>query len=174
MAARYTVYCKRSVAGVTPAQLLAGTRIADLHTIAENDDVPEDVIMSALGQLRMENVDSSGFRFYHLHYRPEGKRPIDVERWQTPGEVQVVVAELLEDLEANRHPALERIRNHLGETVDIVSASFGSSPGEQMAPILASEVTRWLAEQFDGIIRAADNSWWELGPEYHEYQRLRP
>jgi len=29
-----TVYCKRSVAHVTPDQLLAGTREADLHTIA--------------------------------------------------------------------------------------------------------------------------------------------
>ena len=173
MAVRYTVYCKRSAAQVTPEQLLAGTRVADLHTIAENDDIPEDLIMSALKQLRMENVEEAGFRFYRLCYREAGRRQIDVERWQTLEEVRGVAAEVLEDLEARRHPALNRIRAHLSETVDIVSASFGSSPEEKIAPVLASEVTRWLAEQYDGIIRAADDSWWELGPEYHEYQPLR-
>ena len=173
MAIRYTAYCKRSVSDVTPAQLVAGTRVADLHTIAE-DNVPEKDIVAALGQLRMENVDTSGFRFYRLSYRPDGKRQVDIERWQTVEEVRAVVAEVLEDLEARGHPALEKIRNHLAETVEIVDASFGSSPEEQMAPTLASEVTRWLAEQFDGIIRGADGSWWELGPQYHEYRRLVP
>jgi len=174
MAIRYTVYCKRSVKEVTPRQLLAGTQIADLHTIAENDNVPEETIVSALRLLRIENVDPVGFRFFRLYYRPEGKRQIDIERWQTLDEVQAVVVEVLEDLETKNHPALNRIREHLGQTVDIVDASFGSSPGELIAPILASEVTRWLAEQFDGIIRAADDSWWELGQQYHEYQQIRP
>src|SRR5262249_31740462 len=116
----------------------------------------------------------SGFRFFRLSYRPTGKRQIDVERWQTEDEVRAVVAEVLEDLEAEGHPALGRIHAHLRQTGDIVSASFGSAPGEAMAPILASEVTGWLAEHFDGIIQAADDSWWELGPRFHEYQRLRP
>jgi hypothetical protein len=174
MAIRYTVYCKRSVAGVTPEQLLAGVQSVDLHTIAEGDEIPDEVIVEALGQLRIENVDPSGFRFYRLCYRPAGKRQIDVERWQTAGEVQGVAAEVLEGLEDEGHPALGRIRAHLQGTVDIVAASFGSSPGEQMAPVLASEVTRWLAEKYDGIIRAADDTWWELGPRYHEYRPLHP
>jgi hypothetical protein len=174
MAIRYTVYCKRSVAAVTPEQLLAGVQVADLHTIAENDDIPDDVIVDALGQLRIENVDPIGFRFYRFCYRPAGKRPIDVERWQNAEEVQGVVAEVLASLADDGHPALARIRTHLQQTVDIVDASFGSSPEEQMAPVLASEVARWLAEKFDGIIRAADDTWWELGPRYHEYQPLRP
>src|SRR5579872_7560386 len=99
MAIRYTVYCKRSVKEVTPRQLLAGTQIADLHTIAENDNVPEETIVSALRLLRIENVDPVGFRFFRLYYRPEGKRQIDIERWQTLDEVQAVVVEVLEDLE---------------------------------------------------------------------------
>ena len=52
MAIRYTVYCTKSVAQVTPKQLLDGVQVADLHTIAENDDIPDDVIVDALGQLR--------------------------------------------------------------------------------------------------------------------------
>jgi hypothetical protein len=173
MPIRYTVYCQQSVAAVTPQQLLAGTREADLHTIAENDDIPDDVILDALKQLRIETVEPQGFRFYRLCYRPNGVRQIDVERWQTAAEVRVVVAEVLEDLEATGHPALDRIRAHLGKTVDVVDASFGSMPGERMAPVLASEVTRWLAAKFEGIIRAADDSWWELGG-HGEYKQLQP
>ena len=172
MAMRYTAYCKKSAADVTPAQLLAGTTDADLMTIAEYDDVPDALVESALGQLRMDRVEGDGFHFYRLSYRPEGVRQIDVERWQTIEEVREVVAEVLEDLEAREEPLLHKLRPHLDATVDIVDASFGSSPDEVMAPVLASEVTRWLAERFDGIIRAADDSWWELG-SVGEYVRMR-
>lgn len=173
MSARYTVYCKISVAAVTPEKLLDGICCADLHTIAEGNDIAEKTIVDALGQLRIEDVDPGGFRFYRLCYRPEGKRQIDVERWQTPEEVKCDLDEVLEELEHDSHPALERIRNHLRSTIDIVDASFGYSRGQEMAPVLASEITRWLAEMFDGIIRAADDTWWELG-EHQEYEELLP
>lgn len=173
MAIRYTVYCHQSVVEVTPQQLLVGTCEADLHTIAESDVIADDVIVDALKQLRNENVDPQGFRFFRLCYRPDGLRQIDVERWQTAEEVRAVVSEVLEDLEDRGHPALARIRVLLGKTVDIVDASFGSTQGEQMATVLASEVTRWLAETFGGIIRAADDSWWQLG-RYGEFQPLLP
>lgn len=173
MAARYTVYCRRSAAAVTPEQLLRGVQFADLHTLAEFSDVPEDLITAALAQLRIENIKPGGFFWYRLGYRPPGKRQIDIERWRTPEEMQGDVAEVLEALEGAAHPALTRIRSHLQATVDVVSASFGSSPEEQMAPVLASEATRWLAEQFDGVIRAADGTWWRLG-RHHEYQPLWP
>lgn len=172
MAVRYTVYCQKSVAAVAPEQLLAGTRVADLHTIAEGNDISDEVILDALGQLRIENVDPQGFRFYRLCYRPPGARQVDVDRWQTAGQVRTVVAEHLELLEHKRHPAIERIRAHLERTVDIVNASFGSSPEEEMAPVLASEVTRWLAWKFDGLVCWPDDSWWELG-RFGEYQPLR-
>jgi hypothetical protein len=170
MAARYTVYCKQSVAHVTPEQLLAGVCDADLHTIAEVD-VPEDAIVSALGQLRIENVKPDGFRWYRLCYRPSGLRQIDVERWQTPEEVRGDAAEPLEDMQDDGHPAFARICDDLEQAVDIVSASFGSSEGEEMAPVLASEVARWLAEKYDGIIQAADGRWWSLGKS-GEYRPL--
>src|SRR5271170_3526391 len=150
MAVRYSVYCKQSVAHVTPEQLLAGVQEADLHTIAE-DDVSEDAIVSALGQLRFEDVKPGGFCWYRLCYRPSGLRQIDVERWQTSDQVRGVVNEILADIQDDGHPAFARIRVHLEEVVDIVRASFGSSEGEEMAPTLASEVARWWAEGHDGI-----------------------
>jgi hypothetical protein len=171
VAVRYTVYCKQSVAHVTPEQLLAGVREADLPTIAENDDIPDDAIISALGSLLIEDVKPGGFCWYRLCYRPSGLRQIDVERWQTPEEVRGVATEVLGDMQDDGHPAFARIRVHLEEVVDIVDASFGSAKGEEMAPILASEVARWLAEKYDGIIRAADGSWWCLG-KHDEYKPL--
>jgi len=138
MATRFTIYCKQTVANVTPEELLAGTCIADLHTIAEGYGISDDeVILDALDQLRIENVDPSGFLFYRLSYRPDGMRQIDIHRWQTRGEVESVVAEVLADLTTTQHPELSRIQAHLSQTVDIVSASFGSSASEQMAPALA-------------------------------------
>ncbi len=98
-------------------------------------------------------------------------RQIDIDRTQSLDEAQGVATEVLDELEARGHEALARIRSHLAGTVDIVDASFGSSPGEQMAPTLASEVARCLAEDYDGIIRAADQTWWKLGP-YGEYAPL--
>jgi hypothetical protein len=63
MPIRYTVFCKRSVADVAPQQLLAGVRAADLQTLAENDEIPDEVIAEALDQLRIENVDPVGFHY---------------------------------------------------------------------------------------------------------------
>ena len=65
-------------------------------------------------------------------------------------DVQGVVDEVLEGLVDDDHPAFARIRGHLRQAVDIIDASFGP---EEMTPVLASGVTRWLAENFDGFIR---------------------
>jgi hypothetical protein len=174
VAIRYTVYCTKSAAHVTPEQLLAGVREADLLTIAENDDVPDDVAETAVSNLAITDLQPERpFTFYRLIYRPGPVRQIDVERWSSPDEVEGDIAELLEDLEAGAEPLLPRIRPHLESVVDVVSASFGSAPGEAMAPILASEVARWLAEHFDGIIRAADDTWWQLGT-VGEYVSMTP
>lgn len=174
MGARFTVYCLRSVAKVTPQDLLAGVSGIDLETIAEGDNVPDDLIESALSQLRVENQEPGGFSWYRLCYRPAGMRQVDIQRCQNADEVRGVVEEVLEELAVKHHPALKQIRQHLEETIDIIDASFGFSPGEQIAPTLASEASRWLAEHFDGIVRAANDSWWKLGPQCHEYQPLEP
>jgi hypothetical protein len=163
VAVRYTAYCKKTTVCVTPQQLLSGVRQADLLTIAEGDQVPKELAESAEEHLAIADMaPDKPFTFYRLTYLPGTVRQIDVERWSSIEEVRGELAELVGDLEAEENPVLPRIRAHLDSVVDIVDVSFGSSPGEAMAPILASEVTRWLAEQFDGIIRAADDTWWYL------------
>lgn len=159
MPIRYTAYCKRTAAGVSPTQLLSGTTEGDLMMLAEAAGVPDDVALAAFDQLRIDRVRGDGFSFYRLSYRPDGVRQIDVERWASLEEARADAAEVLADLEAAAHPLLDALRPHLEATVDVVSASFGFGRGEAMAPILAGEVVRWIASRHDGIVRA-DDAWW--------------
>ena len=141
----------------------------ELDLIAEACNVPLARIEEALNHLRIENLQPPGFIFYRLHYRPGDVRQIDVERWRKPEEVAGEIEEVLENL-APKALSSTRARNYLPDCVDTVSASYGSMPGEAMAPILASEVCRWLAEQFGGIIRDPCGDWYELG----EWPDLKP
>src|SRR5262249_15231572 len=158
----HTVYSKRSAATITPEQLLAGIQEVELDLIAEVCDVPGGRVDEALEHLRIENLRPPGFIFYRLYYRPGRARQVDVERWRTPDEITGVIEEVIDNLDP-KVVSSKKVRRHLKACVDTVSASYGSSmPGEAMAPILASEVCRWLAEKLGGIIRDPCGVWYEL------------
>ncbi len=48
MAANCTVYCRKSVADVTPGQLYQRLTSGDLHLLAEGDGVPDEAAEEAL------------------------------------------------------------------------------------------------------------------------------
>lgn len=169
MAQRHTAYLKQSAVVITPKQLFDGIREVDLALLAESCGVSDDLIDEALANLRIEKVKPRGFVFYRLIYRPGEVRQVDIDRWPTAKLAAGVIAEVLENLDPDL-PCLEAVRGHLGECVDSVSASYGSMPGEAMAPVLGSEVCRWLAEKFGGIVRDPAGDWYELG----EYPDLKP
>lgn len=171
MADRFIVYCKKSVSALTPEELLAGVQLADLHTIAEDYDLSDEEITDALNQLRVANITLGAFQRFRLSYRTEGERQIEVERWPIREIVEGVKEEVLQDMEGEA--LFEKVNAHFKETVDIVWASFGSSAEEAMAPVIASEAMRWIAEKYDGIVRHG-SVWWRLGARYHEYQLLTP
>ena len=158
MAQRHTVYLKQSAARVTPEQLLEGIREIDLHLLAESCGVSDELIDEALASLRIEKVKPRGFVFWRLIYRPGEVQQVDIDRLPNVG----AIAEVLEDLDPDL-PCSNVVRRHLSECVESVSASYGGMPGEAMAPILGSEVCRWLAEQFGGIIEDPSGDWYELG-----------
>ena len=162
MAQRHTVYLKRSAAEVSPEELLAGIQEVDLSWIAEVCDVPGERIDEAIKPLRIENMRPPGFVFYRLYYRPGDVRQADIDRWRTAEEIRGEVEEVMENLDPETGSS-EKVRQYLKACVDTVSASYGGMPGEAMAPILASEVCRWLAEKFGGIIRDPCGDWYELG-----------
>ena len=171
MGVHYTVYCKKSVAHVTPAELLKGASAADLPALGKKASVPAEQIAAALDALRIENLKPPSFVVYRLVYRPGAMRQVDVECWDTQDDVQAVLDEELEELAAEGHPHFKQIRAHLKQCVDVVDATAGAKPEEAAGRLLAAEVARWLAGQFDGIIRTADDKWWRLGPQ-GEFQPL--
>lgn len=158
MAQRHTVYLKQSVATVTPEELLDSVRQIDLAMLAESCGVPDDLIDEALQHLRVEKVKPRGFVFWRLVYRPGDVRQVDIDRFSNAE----AAAEKLEFLDPDL-PCADAVRRHLAECVESVSASYGSMPGEAMAPVLGSEVCRWLAEKFGGIIEDPSGDWYELG-----------
>jgi hypothetical protein len=163
MGAHYTVYCKKSVAHVTPQELLKGVTSADLPALAKQEGVPEGQVAAALDALRIENMKPPGFVVYRLFYRPGGLRQVDVECWESKDDVQAVLDEELKELAAEGHPHIKLIRAHLKQCVDVIDASTGA-PAEAMARVLAREAARWLAGRFDGVVRTADEKWSRLGP----------
>jgi hypothetical protein len=167
MGFHYTIYCKKGLAHVTPALLLKGVTAADLPALARQEGVPDEEAAAALDALRIENLKPPGFVVYRLFYRPAVLRQVEVECWESRADVQAVIDEELEELAG--HPHFKPIRAHLKQCVDVVDSS--AAPNEPMARVLAREVARWLAGQFDGIIRTKDDKWWRLGPQ-GEFQPL--
>lgn len=161
MAQRHAVYLKRSAEGITPEQILASIRDVEWDLVAEACGVPRARISEADENLRIENVKPPGFLWYNLYYRPGEQRPVDIERWRTPDQAAGVIEEVIENLnpDAATH---KKVRRYLRGCVDTVAASYGSNlPGEAMAPILASQVCLWLAQQLGGLIRDPCGDWFE-------------
>jgi hypothetical protein len=161
MAQRHTVYLKRSAEGVTPEQVLAAIRAVEWDLVAEACGVPMERISEAHENLRIENVKPPRFLWYKLHYRPGEQRPVDIERWESADMVAGVIREVIDDLDPNAawHGT---VRGHLEGCSDTVSGSYGSNlPGEAMAPILASQVCLWLAQELGGLIRDPCGDWYK-------------
>ena len=89
--------------------------------------------------------------------------------YESPDEIRGVINEVIDELDPKGAPS-KKVRRYLKDCVDTVSASYGSEPGEAMAPILAAQVCRWLAEKLGGIIRDPCGDWYELG----EWPDLKP
>jgi hypothetical protein len=160
MAQRHTVYLKRSAESVTPEQILSSIRDVEWDLVAEACGVSMARISEADENLRIENVEPPGFVWYKLYYRPGDQRPVDIERWRTPDETAGVIEEVIADLDPKARRSA-KVRRFLKGCVDTVSASYGSARGEEMAPVLGSQVCLWLAQQFDGIIRDPGGDWYE-------------
>jgi hypothetical protein len=162
MAQRHTVYLRQSAADITPEQVLAAIRDVEWDLVAQVCKVPRERISEADENLRIENVGPPpGFMRYQVHYRSGDQRPVEIERWQTAEDIAGVIEEVIDNLDPAAASS-DKVRQHLEGCVDTVSASYGPNlPGEAMAPILASQVCLWLAQQLGGIIRDPSGDWYE-------------
>lgn len=158
-----TVYCRRPVSGLAPAQLLAGIRGEDHETLAGVDYwtlaegfgiEDEAVVDAALDLLRVRESGATGLDC-EVCYRPEvDARPIVVHCWSAPTRV----GEELAEAEEGRSPpptALPRLR----EAQEVVGIELGFSQLEDMGVVIAYEIARWLAQRGDGLVADDDDQW---------------
>jgi hypothetical protein len=163
MTLSYTVYCKQSAAALNPEYFLNGIRQADLYAIAEGPGVEEEAIDAALRALRVEASTTGNRSSFQVCFRPSGLRQVLVELWETNEEVETVISEVLSDLSCEQWESkAEMITSRLGQANETVDISFGNSPQEAMAVVIASEAARFLAEKFNGVVRDSDDQWWLL------------
>jgi len=162
MPLRHTVYCKRSVAAVTPEKLLKHLEVLDFLTLGEDYGISVEAV-KASRPLRIKNIDPKQFRLYHLSYGELDKRPVEIDRWEAEGQHRGAVDETLDNLRIEDMARVKRISDFLRQSVDSVSVSFGTDPP---AAMYAWEVVRYFASEFDGIVKADDGEWLTIGDDY--------
>ncbi len=169
MAASLAVYCRHSVAHLTPGEIAGALRSADLWTLARSRYISRFHVEEALVNLRIENVGANQFEEYVLSYRPVPLPQCILRRLTL---VEGVHDSAMDELRTVHHPGMDKIRKHIGRSKDVVSIEV-SGPGEQITALLASEIARWIAEFGDGLIARSDQTWWELDDQ-GAYRRILP
>jgi len=156
---RYTVFLRRR-ADFTADQLRAG--VADgLRLVAERAHQP------ALGEIAARlAVEATGADFV-AH---DGTAKVQVER--CPGDR---IRDAVADAAAKLAPALSAnaaLLDHLGATVDVFWARFAVDSVRE-GGMIAANVARWLARDYDGVIWGAAGDWIRLG-ERHQFVDIGP
>lgn len=162
MPMRHTVYCKQSLAAVTPEMLLKRLEVLDFWTLGEDYHIAEEAVNDAL-PLRIKNIDPGKFRLYHLSYGKQERRPVEIERWETENQHSGAVTETFDKLAIDDKARVKKVSDFLRKSVDSVSVAFGVDPA---AAMFAWEVVRYFALEFDGIIEADDGAWLTIGDDY--------
>lgn len=161
-----TVYCRKPVSDITPAQLLAGLRAedrsapagVDYYTLAEQHDIDDHAMVdAALASLKVHGTGASG-PDCEVRYQPEEDvRPIVLHHWTEPDRV---AEELEEAAEGRSVPprALGRLR----AAKEVVGIELGFSQLEDMGIVLAYELGRYLAQKGEGLVVDDDNNWFAV------------
>lgn len=169
MAASIAVYCKRSVAEITPEEIVSALRSADFSLLVQGRGLLPFRLDDALDHLKVESVGSKGFDEYAFSYRPAPLPQCTIRRLPL---VEGAHDPVLEELRTVHHPGMDKIRRHVDRAKEVVSIEL-DGPGQQMTALLASEIARWIADVGDGLIARSDQSWWDLD-EQGVYRRILP
>jgi hypothetical protein len=145
MPERVLVFCKKSVAGLTPKMLVDELRDADLMTLAEVLELPDGEVAAVKAMwkcLRLEHDDANDINGVELHWHAE-QRPIQVRRGPPLGGELV---ELLEGLETAKSKGANRVREHLAATTEGIPGSL------DLAATISEVLAFFVAERGDGIV----------------------
>jgi len=148
-----SVYNRRPVE-LDAAALRRSLDDADLWTLAETLDIPEDEVDAAVRQLR---VEATGGRI-EVHWKPSG-RPIQisaVDGSRAQGEVTETLDVRLPVLNS---PGLARVREHLGGCAQIVHLEMGIDDARHLGATLGEVLAFSVATAGDGLIWFFDQAW---------------
>jgi len=160
MAAWIRVFCTRPVSQLSADNILEGISAADFYTEAEGLGIEDSDVEQALSFLRIETLTGPSDARFELFYRPKGMRQITI--WVSSEELDEELEEVLELLEDISPSQVKRVKAFLDKTIEIVALELGWSQLEDMAVVLAYEVTRYLARVGKGLVLATDDTWWEV------------
>lgn len=151
MPERVLVFCKKSVAGVTPAELVDELRAADLMTLAEVLDLPggeEAAVRAMWACFRLEHADPRELDGVELHWHPQ-QRPIQVRRGPP---LHDELAELLDGMTERAAQGSERVRAHLEQVTEIVEFELGIPGAHHLAATITEVLAFFVAERGAGIV----------------------
>jgi hypothetical protein len=164
MAAYFTVYCRRSVAHLRAADLLAALNdLDDIHTLAEGYGVEDDdEIDRAREHLRVEPTDQPPGVKFLLRYRPGDGRPVFIHHTTDPEQVRQETQEAREALPRPAKQGPKGAHVDLGRVVEIVALEMGWQMLDDMGLVLAAQVAQHVAAVGDGLIEDQDGAWWTV------------
>jgi len=156
--ARVQVYCRRPVTLTVGAlrQLVADT---DWETLAEHDDLDDDVIAASLPVRVAAGDDAAPCWTADLEYG-QGRRSIQLSYDDEPA----VIAERLEELEElldEHHPDMaDQLLERLAPTVADFGFEMGLDQPADLGGLIAAVVAFWIAEAGDGLIDFYGDEWY--------------
>lgn len=151
MPERVLVFCKKSVAGLTPKMLVDELRDADLMTLAEVLELPDGeaaAVKAMWKYFRIEHHDANDINHVELHWNAQ-HRPIQVRRGPPLGGE---LAELLEGIETAKSKGAKRVREHLEATTEVVEFEMGIPGSHDLAATISEVLAFFVAERGDGIV----------------------
>jgi hypothetical protein len=153
--------CRKSVASVTPKDLLAGIseRLLLLTYLYGEDEEDYEEVMS---RLQVENATSTAvFDIYRLHYRESRRSFIRVARWSKPEKVASEIEELRESIAECQEPQAEIVRLLLAESIETVGFELKPTDADGMGWPLTIAAAAYLADKGAGGIYVDGEGWLE-------------
>jgi hypothetical protein len=134
----------------------------DFASMAESNGLDDEVGAAAEEALRVEGDDDPNLLF--LYCRPGEEHFIRIESWQGSAAAEEI-AELLESVEDAEGAGAERVRAHLGSTVQSVAFELKASDLTGMSLPIAFYAAMWLAHEGDGLVEYEDD-WFDPSVSY--------
>lgn len=151
------VFNTRSIEQISKAMIMEALTGSNLYTLCNQYKLSPVMIDPALRNLAIVLTQKQIAPFFLLRYRPEGQRPLVVNRWdKTDSAGKSFLQEGLVKVSS------QLVKAHLVETDQVFVIELDYSQIKDMGLVFAYEIARWAAYQGQGIVRGLDNQWYKL------------